>query len=58
MAFADVQLEPGQLYLMGDNRGNSLDSRSEGPYEQSWIRAKVTAVWWPMSERSGDLPKP
>lgn len=40
---------------MGDNRENSPDSRWDGPYEQSRIRAKVTAIGGPMSERSGDL---
>lgn len=58
MGFTDVRLEPGEFYLMGDNRGNSLDSHSEGPYEQGQIRARVTAVWWPLSERNGDLRKP
>lgn len=58
MSFTDVQLNSGQIYLMGDNRENSLDSRWEGPYEQDRIRAKVTAIWWSASSwHSGDLPK-
>lgn len=58
MHFTDVRLKPGQLYLLDDNRGNSLDGRSEGRDGQGWIRAKVTAIAWPLSGRSGDLPKP
>lgn len=55
MRFADVQLEEGQVYLMGDNRGNSQDSRAEGPYELEQIRAKATAIWLSPRGNTGDL---
>ena len=57
MLFPDVELDPDELYLMGDNRGNSFDSRTEGPYLRSMIRGKATTIWWPPnSGRLGPLP--
>lgn len=46
MNYPDVELERDQFYLMGDNRGNSFDSRSEGPFARDQIRGKATAIWW------------
>lgn len=39
-----VQLGPGEYFLMGDNRDNSLDSRAFGPISRDQIIAKVIAV--------------
>lgn len=47
MNYPDVDLEADELYLMGDNRGNSFDSRTTGPLSRSRVRARVTAIWWP-----------
>lgn len=59
MLFPDVELDPDQLYLMGDNRGNSFDSRTEGPYSPSRIHGKATAIWWSSApQRRGALPSP
>ena len=48
--YADVELAYDQYYLIGDDRGNSVDSRIEGPVPRSRLRGKVTLVW-PSSDR-------
>ncbi len=37
----------GDLFVMGDNRNNSRDSRSYGPLPASAVKGRVTTVWWP-----------
>ena len=40
---------PRQVWVMGDNRGNSTDSRIFGPVPQSRILGRAFVVWWPVS---------
>jgi signal peptidase I len=35
------KLLPGQIYVMGDNRGNSTDSRIIGPIKKEWVTGKA-----------------
>lgn len=39
----------GHVYLMGDNRGVSLDSRFIGPVELERVYGRVVYVFWPLS---------
>ena len=44
----------GHVYLMGDNRANSLDSRSYGPVPEADLLGKVPLRVWPL-DRAGSV---
>jgi signal peptidase I len=44
----------GEIWVMGDNRPNSGDSRFLGPQPESGIRGRAFATYWPIS-RIGEL---
>jgi signal peptidase I len=44
-----ITLGPGEHFVMGDNRGNSLDSRWFGPIKESSIKGKAFILLWPFS---------
>lgn len=46
--FGPVTVAPGRVFVMGDNRGNSLDSRTFGTIPESHIVGR--AIWkvWPV----------
>jgi signal peptidase I len=47
--FAKTIVVPaGDYYMMGDNRGDSLDSRYWGPVPQKWIIGVAFATYWPL----------
>ncbi len=56
--FSDVQpytVPEGYIYVMGDNRGGSLDSRILGPIELSKVEGKAFFMFWPL-DRFGKKP--
>ena len=42
-----ITVPPGDYYMMGDNRGNSDDSRFWGPVPQRWIIGVAFFTYWP-----------
>jgi signal peptidase I len=49
-----ITIPKGYFFMMGDNRGNSDDSRYWGPIPKSWIVGEAFATYWP-PDRIGTL---
>jgi signal peptidase I len=49
-----IKIPPGYFFMMGDNRGDSDDSRYWGPVPKSWIIGEAFATYWP-PDRIGTL---
>jgi signal peptidase I len=45
-----IRIPAGSYFLMGDNRGNSDDSRFWGPVPREWIIGKAVVSYWPPRE--------
>jgi signal peptidase I len=43
----EITVPEGQLYMMGDNRGASADSRVWGPISEDWVVGRAFATYWP-----------
>ena len=42
-----IKVPPGHWFMMGDNRGQSDDSRFWGPVPEAWIIGPAFATYWP-----------
>ena len=42
-----ITIPPGHWFMMGDNRGESDDSRFWGPVPTAWIIGPAFATYWP-----------
>ncbi len=49
-----IKIPAGHWFMMGDNRGESDDSRFWGPVPDSWIIGEAFATYWPL-DRIGFL---
>ena len=52
--FGPVEVPEGMLFMMGDNRGNSRDSRFFGPIEGDTIVGRAFLRVWPEVEADPD----
>lgn len=46
LSLAPVTVEPGHVYLLGDRRDNSNDSRYIGQVAVADVTAKITGIWY------------
>jgi signal peptidase I len=51
---AQITVPAGEYYMMGDNRGESDDSRFWGPVPQQWVIGVAFFTYWPIG-RIGTL---
>ncbi len=42
-----ITVPAGYVFLMGDNRGNSDDSRFWGPVPLAWVIGQAVSIYWP-----------
>jgi signal peptidase I len=48
-SFPETTIQPGSLYVLGDNRANSEDSRFFGPVAQDHVIGRALAGVWPLA---------
>lgn len=48
-----LDLEPDELFVMGDNRAQSFDSRMFGAIPRSWVVGRAYAIVWPLGHATG-----
>ena len=49
----EITIPKGQFFMMGDNRGESADSREWGPVPEKWMIGQAFATYWPPSKIGG-----
>lgn len=45
--YGPVKVGPGEVFVLGDNRANSIDSRVFGPVPESNITGRILTRLWP-----------
>jgi signal peptidase I len=50
----EIRIPPDHFFMMGDNRGQSADSREWGPVPKKWLIGQARVTYWPI-DRIGIL---
>lgn len=50
----EIRIPAGSFFMMGDNRGQSADSREWGPVPKKWLIGRAFFTYWP-PDRLGTL---
>jgi signal peptidase I len=53
--FPRTMIPPGQLFMLGDNRDNSYDSRRWGTVDVDLVKGKATVTWWSRGAGRSDI---
>jgi signal peptidase I len=51
--FGPIQVQPDHIFVMGDNRDLSFDSRCWGQVPMSHVKGEALLVWWSSAARQG-----
>jgi signal peptidase I len=51
--FGPVTVGPDQLFMMGDNRDNSQDSRFWGMLPRNYVKGRAMVIYWSLDEAAG-----